>query len=329
MGTGSARTLITGFAALMFLAACAQNAGYVSGPSSRSLNGQGSDSGRLVVLLVTDNTDHQFPNRQPGSIADGVTKNAELMDTFFRKVRSATGMTVDVRRIAGSNAADDPFTCDNIVQTIKALPVSRGDAVMVYYSGHGFNIGSDDPAITAMQIARYAAPEFRNRKLTGFPFLACGRDVRNTPNLDLIATWLAEKKPRLTIVMSDACNAFEGGSGPAAESFFASGTRALTEDARLRSLFVEARGTVLMTGSQRGHYSYYDTSFFHPGGFFTRAFLSTLDGMPVDQRTSWEQVGAQFTPMIIRVQDRRTSRTTTDVQTPVLRVGEPFATAMP
>jgi hypothetical protein len=310
----------------MLLAACTQNTTAPWGSFSASSVGSASGTDRLVVLLITDNTDHQYPNRGPGSIADGVTKNAELMDTFFQRVRIATGMTVDVRKIAGSTGLNDPFNCDNIVRTVKTLPVNAGDAVMVYYSGHGFNIGTDDSATTATLIARYAAPDFRTHPLTQFPFLACGTDVRNTPDLDLIATWLAEKRPRLMVVMSDACNSFEGGSGPAAEGFFA-GTRGLTTDLRLRSLFLEARGTVLMTGSQRGHYSYYDTSLFHPGGFFTKEFLSVLDSIPADQRTTWDEAGRQLAPITIRVQDRRTSRFTTDIQTPFVHVGAPFETA--
>jgi len=330
MRTGSARYVTACFAAaaLVLLAGCVQRKAtsvFVS-PFSSQVS-ENASGGRLVVLLITDNTDHQYPNRQPGSIADGVTKNAELMETFIQRVHASTGMAVDMHRIAGTTGIDDPFTCDNIVQTIKTLPVNAGDAVMVYYSGHGFNIGSDDPATTASQIARFASPDFGGHQLTQFPFLACGRDVRNTPNLDLIATWLAAKRPRLTIVMSDACNSFEAGTGPAAESFFAGGTRAITEDLRLRSLFVEARGTVLMTGSQRGHYSYYDTSFFHPGGFFTREFLTALEGIPASERTTWQDVGRLLTPMVVRVQDRRTARITTDVQTPILYVGDPFATA--
>jgi len=329
MRISSARYVTACFAAaaLVLLAACAQRRTSVFVPPSSSQVSQTIGGSRLVVLLITDNTDHQYPNRQAGSIADGVTKNAELMETFVQRVRASTGMRVDVHRIAGTNGLDDPFTCDNIVRTIKTLPVNAGDAVLVYYSGHGFNIGSDDPATTASQIARFASPEFSGRQLTQFPFLACGRDVRNTPNLDLIATWLAAKRPRLTIVMSDACNSFEGGTGPAAERFFAGGTRGTVEDLRLRSLFVEARGTVLMTGSQRGHYSYYDTNFFHPGGFFTREFLTALESIPASQRTTWQEVGRLLTPMLIRVQDRRTARVTTDVQAPILYVGEPFATA--
>jgi len=327
MAGSSARSLAAfiAIAALLFMAACTDNAMVVGAP--QPAGGQSGGNGRLVALLITDNTDHQYPNKGPGSIADGIARNAELMDTFFQRVAAATGMTLDLRKIAGSTAPDDPFTCDNITQTIRNLPVRPGDAVMVYYSGHGFNIGADNAATEAMQVSRFAAPELRNRPTTQFPFLACGTQVHDSPNLDLIATWLEAKQPRLTIVMADACNSFEGGSGPPAESFFAGATRGLTVDLRLRSLFVEAKGTVIMTGSQRGHYSYYESGFFNRGGMFTKEFLSTLAAMPIDQRTSWGVVGAQLTPMVVRVRDKRTGAITTDMQTPFLHVGPTFATA--
>jgi len=326
MGVRSARyfTACLAVVALLLLSACTDGEMVVGAPPPSS----GIASGHLVVLLITDNVDHQYPNKGPGSIAGGIAKNAELMDVFFQRVRAATGMTVDVTRIAGSNGLDDPFTCDNIVRTIKTLPVRSGDAVMVYYSGHGFNIGTDEATRTSAQLSRYAAAEVRDRPPTQFPFLACGTQVRDSPNLDLIAAWLADKRPRLTVVMADACNSFEGGSGPAAESFFGAGTRGLTVDLRLRSLFVEARGTVLMTGSQRGHYSYYDAGFMHPGGLFTKEFLSVLSSMPIDERTTWQEVGQRLTPMTVRVLDKRTNTMATDIQTPFLRVGAPFETAM-
>ncbi|MSP01257.1 MAG: hypothetical protein EXR07_09460 [Acetobacteraceae bacterium] len=314
-------------ATLLLCSACANNPSILNEAPGTAFSGPAGGQGRLVALLITDNTDHQRVNNGPGSIATGIRKNAEFMEAFFQKVRSATGMTVDVRRIVGTATPDDPFTCNNIVQTIRTLPVSRDDAVMVYYSGHGFNIGTTDPTAMSTQIARYVPAEFQNRPLTQFPFLACGTMVNTSPSLDMIAAWLSEKQPRLTIVMADACNSFEGGSGPSAESFFG-GTRGLTTDLRLRSLFVEARGTVLITGSARGHYSYYDNSALQAGGVFTKAFLSALGEIPASERTTWQDVGRRLRPVTVRVADSRTGRITTDVQSPFLNIGAPFATAV-
>ena len=324
------KTLVLSLATcLVLLSACARApVGIVSNnPPPYPSFSAGGRAGKLVVLMITDNTDHQRPNRGAGSIGEGVTKNAQVMGRFFDQVRDATGMAVEVHTVAGTNTPDDPFNCANVVRRIKALPVGRDDAVMVYYAGHGFNIGTSDTRITAGQLHHYAPAEFQNRPLTQFPFLACGTRVENTPNLDMIATWLAEKHPRLTIVMADACNSFEGGSGPDATSFH--GNRSLvTGDVRLRSLFQDARGTVLMTGSQRGHLSYYEISSHNPGGLFTRQFLSVINSIPPSHPTTWEEVGRSFSPMKVRVEDPRTRRRTTDVQTPVIRVGAPFASAV-
>ena len=315
-------------AAALLLTACAQRGGNLGEISILSAPRGGGGGERLVVLMITDNTDHQHPNRGAGSITDGVTKNAEWMDAFFQRVRSATGMRVDVHKIAGTASAGDPFTCDNIVRTIKTLPVARGDAVMVYYAGHGFNIGAGDPGRAASQIARYAPSEFQDRPLTHFPFLACGTTVNATPNLDMIAAWLAEKKPRLTIVMADACNSFDSGSGSAPDPASIAGNRTLMEDLRLRGLFVEARGTVLMTSSQRGRFSYYGTGLFNPGGLFTRQFLNVLNAMPPGQPATWRDVGQRLTPMVVRVRNSMSGRGGTDVQTPLFHEGGPFATAL-
>ena len=332
-------TLLLSLAAsVAILSGCARPPGGISArapvsyastaPVRGGSQGDSQGNGRLVVLMITDNTDHQHPNREPGSIGEGVTNNAQSMSRFFNQVRDATGMPVDVHTIAGTNTLDDPFNCDNITRTIKSLPVRRNDAVMVYYAGHGFNIGTSDTRISAGQLNRYAPAQFRDRPLTEFPFLACGTRVENTPNLDMIAAWLSEKKPRLTIVMADACNSFDGGSGPDPSSFYGGNRSLVTNDERLRSLFQDARGTVLMTSSQRGHLSYYDISTYNPGGLFTRQFLSIINAMPASRPTSWEEVGRNFTPMTVRVEDPRTRRRTTDVQTPVIRIGPPFSNAV-
>lgn len=286
-------------------------------------------TGHLVVLMITDNTDHQQTGAN--SIAVGTSQNSVLMAGFFRKVEGGTGMTVDMHSIAGSAPPNDPFNCDNIVATIKSLPVQAGDTVMVYYAGHGTNIGTDNPAYARAELRAIAPPEFPNGPPTAFPFLACGTQISNSPNLDMIATWLATKKPRLTIVMADACNSYLPNTGPPAESFYAAAAPAIVQEERLRSLFREASGTVLMTGSQPGHYSYYFTDpHAKTGGVFTLMFLHVIDTLPINASANWQQIGngLQDTDDMPWAKVERGPHET-DTQLPLLRVGAPFETAVP
>jgi hypothetical protein len=272
---------------------------------------------RLVVLLITDNIDH-ISGGTGHSIGPGATNNADHMKEFFEEVGQATELPLIEREVVGAEGSTDPWTCANINNTIKSLPVQAGDTVVVYYAGHGFNVG---PNKTAESVATLAPEEFRTTKPTEFPFLYCNRDLSGpSPNLDMIASWIAPKKPRLTIVIADACNTdYPGTARRSPMRLFAS--RTPPKDRRLISLFRDARGTVLIAGSKGDHESWYDLpTAEHPMGFFTREFLAVIQRMDRTAPTTWAKVGQLLTPIRVQKGEKLFA------QVPILNERGPFAT---
>jgi hypothetical protein len=280
-------------------------------------------SPRLVVLLITDDIDHVNGPGAENSIGPGVATNADRMKEFFREVSDATKLPLIQQEIVGAEGPADPWTCANIDNAIKSLEVRPGDTSVVYYAGHGFNMG---PTRTAKTIAMIAPEEFRDKPPTEFPFLACNHDfsVGPSPNLDMIASWIAPKRPRLTIVMADACNTDYPGTEPRF-SFLLHPLRSTgpgsRPDRRLISLFRDARGTVLMAGSRGNHESWYDKSIHEdPMGFFTRKFLEVIHDMDRARPATWTEVGARLTKIRIELHGKIFE------QVPILSVSGPFKT---
>jgi hypothetical protein len=278
-------------------------------------------SPRLVVLLITDDIDHINGPTAENSIGPGVANNAARMKEFFQEVSDATKLPLIQQEIVGAEGPADPWTCTNIDNTIKSLEVRPGDTVVVYYSGHGFNMG---PARTAQTIAKIAPEEFRDKRPTEFPFLVCNHDfsVGPSPNLDMIASWIAPKRPRLTIVMADACNTDYPGTEPRLRHFLVGSTGpGARADRRLISLFRDAQGTVLIAGSRGDHESWYDKSIHEdPMGFFTRKFLDVIHGMDRVQPATWTEVGARLTEIRVELHGKLFE------QVPILSVSGPFKT---
>jgi len=285
--------------------------------------------GHLVVLMITDNSDHIYGGTD-ASIGPGVTNNASKMSAFFNQVAAATGQQLVSLSIVGTAVPPDPFTCPNINEKLRSLAFDKDDTVVVYYAGHGFNLNPQ----TVPNVAQYAVKEFANTKPTEMPFLYCGDpNLKNSVNLDMIASWIARKQPRLTIIIADACNSFLTPT-PAPPSGVAAAAPPLPPtgpDLRYISLFLEARGNVMIAGNAAGEkdYSFYQTpnSSRYPMGLATKQLLDIFASMPRDERTTWQSVGARFTSMSVLAKDPEEPATAPAKQfqqKPILWAGAPF-----
>jgi hypothetical protein len=246
----------------------------------------------LVVLIIADTIDHVHFQNGGSSIAEGVKVNQRRMTSFFRQVAAATSMPLRIEQITGSASEDDPFNCENIDRQIQAIRANTDDTVVVYYAGHGFNIGPNRQDVIMQSIV---VPEFLLNYPTRMPFLYCG-SFKGNPNLDMIATWVGRQSPRLLIVMADSCNSFIPGTEPAPSNNVTRGTGlAIEPDLRLLSLFREARGTVLLAASEPGHFAFYTED----GGMFTNQFLRAIADLNPLERATWQALGAGFKPEVI------------------------------
>ena len=303
------------FALLLLTACAASQPQAISGPKPR-----------LVTLSIIDAVDEQHASKPQESIAVGTRRNEEIMDGLFNLIGAEADMEIVPFKIVATTGPNSPMTCTKVIERVKSLPVQPGDAVMVYYAGHGFTIGMDKPFEAATYLRHIAPAGYEKGTITDFPFLGCGIEAKDIPNVDMIGAMLASKQPRLTIVMADACNSVAFGDGPAPESFFTAGDRLILPRPRLRSLFREAFGTVLISGSVRHHYSYYFTDARRPtGGALTLRFAELLaKDLPLSRPTNWAEIGRK-----LGKQEVTRPNGLKDTQTFQLRVGAPFATAVP
>ncbi|MCA1510215.1 caspase family protein [Bradyrhizobium sp. NBAIM01] len=225
----------------------------------------------IHAVLVGDTTDP--------TIGVGITENLRKMRNFFRQAQTEGELNIVVTEVK-----DAAFNCPSIVKAVKALPVQADDTVVFYYSGHGFR---------------------RVNTQTQFPEFDCRRtqdpdraELAGVANLVLKPPAGSTTPPRLVIAIADTCNRQielpEQAVGPAA-----AGVRP-SRKAAFRRLFLQYSGTLMMSGSTPGEFSWYMNSGLQIGGFFTNQLLRAIDSKMATQVADvrWEDIATDASKKI-------------------------------
>src|SRR5262249_28954512 len=145
----------------------------------------------LDVLIIADVLDH---GSAPGvTIAPGVRANESNMKTFIRQITDTTGLSLKRMDIfEGTGEGSNAYTCANFRDRIRALPVSQDDVVVVYYTGHGYNLADPrSPVGFNAELKGYFPPPVAS----DMPYLYCigyeGADI----NLRDIARTVSISQP--------------------------------------------------------------------------------------------------------------------------------------
>jgi len=157
------------------------------------------------------------------------------------------------------------MTPDGILRSVENLTVAPNDAILFYYSGHGAFDTSGDKQFLALTRG--------------------GNLYRDT----LLAK-ISEKKPRLTVLLTDCCNNTVNNAG--ARSLSTTAPQSVRSPESFSPLFenllLYCRGTVDLTSSKPGEYSFtYDAT---RGSIFTMAFIE----MVTHNRTSSDMYWNEF-----------------------------------
>lgn len=192
------------------------------------------ESKRIVALIITDSKDKNIGasvkkdgERLRQTLEDGFSKNKEQL---------ALQPTVD----------GDKVTPDEVLDVVKGVAVKETETLFVYYSGHGAN---DETKGQYLQM--YSGPQGKKGDLFRATLLA----------------ELKKKKARLTVLITDCCNAEAPSRAPL--------TRDLTKPPHyetLRYLLLLPEGLVDITSSSRGEFSWSwfpDKDGNEMGGLFT------------------------------------------------------------
>jgi len=168
--------------------------------------------------------------------------------------------------------AENDFNKANLVKAVRGVKAGANDVLMFVYTGHGFRFDDqkDYYPNVDLRATNYDNPQKNYAAMT---------DIYNE---------LSSKGARLTIVLSDCCNALIGVEAPMSNvnSLF---SRANTnfDLAKLSQLFLGSSGSIKATASSPGEVSWCGVN----GGFFILSFLESLRSQisPLHNVTpSWE-----------------------------------------
>lgn len=146
----------------------------------------------------------------------------------------------------------------HLMNAVSNLNVQSNDVVLFYYGGHGaraYNNESDE-----------------------FPQMCLGEPYQsNWVPATLIKNMIAAKNPRLSIILTGCCN--KEGQGVTIKSIVAQ-SQGYTNESRIdksafKKLFLDSSGTVQLTSSRAGEYSWCVDN----GSFFCLALTNVLDAV--------------------------------------------------
>ncbi len=172
-------------------------------------------------------------------------------------IESNSGMTVKKTVLK-----DDVWSVQAVSKALDAVSPAPQDAVIFYYSGHGFRWKD-----TSNQ----------------WPVMALQND--GWMELYDVQQKLLKKKPRLLLVLSDNCNSPAPYAAPA-KPYRTKPSPEIIK-ANYRALFAEAAGTFIASGCIPGQYSLGGEP---DGGVFTVAFMNALDEAVKTKGATWKAI---------------------------------------
>jgi hypothetical protein len=209
------------------------------------------EAATLHAIYVADTTDPII----------GHTTSADLDHVMPMMEAMAEVTGLDYHQVVFS---EETFLKHHVLRFMQYLNVGSDDVVLFYYSGHGGRSAS---------------------KVSKWPDLLFRLDDEMV-DLELMAKTVSGMRPRLGLVIADACNNVLPGLKIKYPNASANSIdeRAL---GNLMHLFRESRGIWLVAAAGVGDVSYADSS----GGFFTGAFLQSLNyGMLYAPKLQWQEV---------------------------------------
>jgi len=205
----------------------------------------------LHTIIVADTLD--------GGI--GADVDEAKIQKLEKKIRDATCLALNPHVIDGGSVKRGGGGHDKVKETLTGLSVGPDDVVIFYYSGHGTNTG------------------------TGSIWPSLGVEGQSTPrskliDLEWVKTTLEQKNPRLFIAIADACNVFLPGDGSRTR-------REMEKPDAYKKLFLDYSGSIVASSSIPDQYSHGDPQ---QGGYFTRAFLASLNKSLGSSNPNWDDI---------------------------------------
>lgn len=224
-------------------------------------------SQKVHAVIAADSLD--------GQIGPGIRENVKNITALLTSLEIVGEIAVVKAEVSGRD-----FSCKSILQAVDTLEIGPDDTVVFYYAGHGFRTG----------------------KSSKFPEFACEpTSARERIGLSAIKDRIEKMKPRprFLLAIADACNVPEGPEVGPAPQF--TPPPVPERKAALRRLFLDYSGSLTMSGSVPGQYSWYRNRGETVGGFFTIQLLRVVNQQIAEKgaKVAWEDITPGATNLIM------------------------------
>ena len=225
--------------------------------AASSLYAQG---GNLKVLIFADTYDDR--------IGDGEAVSVKKVTAFIERVHAITDLPIEDDYKIYKGYSCNPDTLRAVVTQLKC---TDNDVVLFCYMGHG---------VRALNEA------------SKFPQMCLGSDdEEDFVPLEWVKNQLANKGPRLCVVIGDCCNTYGDWVSEKDYTALGSGNTALaSSQINVISKLFNEEGIITICASKRGEKGWVNLN---NGSFLMNTFMSTIEKMPVNKigkQNIWKSV---------------------------------------
>lgn len=218
----------------------------------------------LHAILVVD-TVHEISH---------VTRtDLERWQKELRSIAQHTQLNLNEKIFSGDN-----FNKNKTAAYLKDLKVNDSDAMLFYFSGHGYRTF---------------------QKKTRWPFLTF-EYYKQGLDIQWIIQTIRDKNPRFALIMSDCCNNFmeNGLFGNETKNVMVNLNQVSPQFSGYTHLFCHAKGCIVISSCSEGQFSY--GSCF--GGLYTQCFFNSLYHELQEASPSWKHLIQRANGVIRKIQ---------------------------
>lgn len=191
-------------------------------------------------------------NTQVSDIGQACQVDLSNVKSEFKGVAKALNMKYDEQLVAGES-----YGKTKLASVVQNMQVAPNDVILFVYTGHGFRFADQKDQYPNMDLSSTSYDDIN----------------KNYVALSDVYKELLGKNARLCLVFSDCCNSSISLNRPVlANSSLYSRSNNNYDKEKLKSLFVNAKGSLLATAAKPGQYSWCGTN----GGFFLLSLLESM-----------------------------------------------------